>query len=91
MRELLELCGFTPEEIETELPRVQKVFDMFGIAPNDIERGKERINQFWEPELQGLRKIRGLAIKELVDTMLAREENNNKPATLLIFIFSDLI
>lgn len=75
MRELLELCGFEPGEIEAELPRIQKVFDMFGITPEDIERGKERINQFWDPELKGLAKIRGLAIKELVDTMLAKEED----------------
>ncbi len=75
MRELLELCGFEPGEVESELPRVQKVFDMFGITTEDIERGKKRINQFWDPELKGLAKIRGLAIKELVDTMLAEEEN----------------
>lgn len=75
MRELLELCGFEPGEIDAELPRVQKVFDMFGITPEDIERGKERINRYWDPELKGLAKIRGLAIKELVDTILAKEED----------------
>ena len=75
MKELLELCGFEPEEIETELPRVQKVFDMFGLTPDDIQNGKKRINQFWDPELKGLGKIRGLAIKELVGTMLAKEES----------------
>ncbi len=74
MKQLLELCGFEPEEIETQLTRVQKVFDMFGITPEDIQRGKERIEEFGDPELEGLRKIRGLAIKELVNTMLAKEE-----------------
>jgi len=61
--------------MDAELPRVQKVFDMFGITPEDIERGKERINRYWDPELKGLAKIRGLAIKELVDTILAKEED----------------
>jgi len=75
VRELLELCGFEPGEMDAELPRVQKVFDMFGITPGDIERGKERINRYWDPELKGLAKIRGLAIKELVDTILAKEED----------------
>ena len=75
MRELLGLCGFEPGEIEAELSRIQKVFDMFGITPEDVERGKERIDRYWDPELKGLAKIRGLAIKELVDTMLAKEED----------------
>ncbi len=75
MKQLLELCGFEPDEIEMELPRVQKVFNMFGITPEDIERGKERILRYWDPELIGLRKIRGLAVRELVDIILGREEN----------------
>ena len=75
MKELLELCGFEPAEIKAELPRVQKVFNMFGLTQEDIERGKERILKYWEPELVGLRKIRGLAIRELVDVILGREEN----------------
>jgi len=75
VKELLGLCGFEPEEIDAELPRIQKVFDMFGINQEDIKRGKERINQYWDPELKGLAKIRGLAIRELVDTMLAKEED----------------
>lgn len=75
MEKLLELCGFEPEEIKAELPRVKKVFDLFGLTHDDIERGKERILKYWEPELIGLRKIRGLALRELVDIMLSREEN----------------
>ncbi|MBU2608735.1 MAG: 2-hydroxyacyl-CoA dehydratase family protein [Chloroflexi bacterium] len=75
MKKFLELCGFEPAEIDAELPRIQKVFDMFGINQEDIERGKDRINKFWDPELKGLAKIRGLARRELVDTILAREEN----------------
>jgi len=74
VKELLGLCGFEPGEIETELPRIQRVFDMFGINEEDIKRGKERIHRYWDPELKGLAKIRGLAIRELVDTMLAEEE-----------------
>jgi len=43
MIELLKLCGFQEQEIEAELPRVDKAFAKLGINTEDIERGKQRL------------------------------------------------
>ena len=43
MIELLEMCGFEADEVETELPRIEKAFTKLGITADDIERGKQRL------------------------------------------------
>jgi benzoyl-CoA reductase/2-hydroxyglutaryl-CoA dehydratase subunit BcrC/BadD/HgdB len=78
MIELLKLCGFDDHEIESELPRVEAAFNRLGITAEDIERGKQRLNKYYDMELQGVRKAIGLCIKELVSTVLARDEGKRK-------------
>ena len=72
--ELLRLCGYEPEEIEKERPRIEKTFDKLEFTPEDIDRGEKRIRQYFDIELGGIRKMMGLWIKSLVDLVLAREE-----------------
>jgi benzoyl-CoA reductase/2-hydroxyglutaryl-CoA dehydratase subunit BcrC/BadD/HgdB len=74
MIEFLELCGFSPDEIESQLPRIKRVFSKIGITDEDIERGKQRLNKYYDMELQGVRKIFRLYIRGLADLVLAREE-----------------
>ena len=57
MFELLELCGFESHELESELPRIKKAFDVLGINAEDIERGKKRLNKYYDIELKGFRKV----------------------------------
>jgi benzoyl-CoA reductase/2-hydroxyglutaryl-CoA dehydratase subunit BcrC/BadD/HgdB len=78
MIELLELCGFEAQELDSELPRIQKAFDKLDINAEDIERGKQRLNKYYDIELQGLRKVFRLIVKELVNALLVREESNKK-------------
>lgn len=75
---LLELCGFTPEEIKTELPNVTRVFNKLGLTKADVERARQRIERFYEPELMGMRKVLGVYLRELVDLVLAREKGKQK-------------
>ena len=74
MRELLTLCGFEQDEIEAQLPRIQKVFDRLGIEAGDIETGKQRLNKFYDMSLKGVRKMFRLYILRCADLVLAREE-----------------
>jgi benzoyl-CoA reductase/2-hydroxyglutaryl-CoA dehydratase subunit BcrC/BadD/HgdB len=74
MIELLKLCGFEGQEIESELPRIEKVFDRLGITAADIERGKQRLNKYYDIDLRSVRKALRLCLRELVNTVLAREE-----------------
>jgi benzoyl-CoA reductase/2-hydroxyglutaryl-CoA dehydratase subunit BcrC/BadD/HgdB len=72
--ELFNLCGFEPEEVEKERPRIDKAFEIWGITPEDIKRAEERIKRFFDLDLIGMGKIRGIWLKEFVDMTLAKEE-----------------
>jgi hypothetical protein len=74
MIELLKLCGFEEREIKAELPRIEKAFGRLGIAAADIERGKQRLNKYYDIELRGVRKALRLCLREVVNAVLAREE-----------------
>jgi benzoyl-CoA reductase/2-hydroxyglutaryl-CoA dehydratase subunit BcrC/BadD/HgdB len=78
MIEFLELCGFEPNEIATELPRVEKAFGKAGITGDDLETAKQRLTTYYDMELKGVRKAFRLCILELVNTVLAREEGKKK-------------
>jgi len=72
--ELLKLCGYEPDEIERERPRIDKSFKKLGIEAEDIARGESRIREFFDIELVGMRKVLGIWMKELINIVLAREE-----------------
>jgi benzoyl-CoA reductase/2-hydroxyglutaryl-CoA dehydratase subunit BcrC/BadD/HgdB len=78
MIEFLELCGFTPDEIDKELPRVEKALGKAGITGDDLETAKQRLTKYYDMELEGVRKAFRLCILELVNTVLAREEGKKK-------------
>jgi len=72
--ELFKLCGFEPEEIERERPRIDRAFQKLEIGPKDIARGEERLRKYFDVELLGVRKLMGIWLKILIDLVLAREE-----------------
>jgi len=72
--ELLKLCGFEAEEIEKERPRIDKAFKIAEICPEDIKRGENRIKEYFDIELLGVRKVLGMWMKQFIDLMLCREE-----------------
>ena len=78
MIELLKLCGFEEHEVESELPRVEKVFYRLGITAQDVEQGKRRLNKYYDMEVQGVRKALGFCLREMVNTVLAREDGKQK-------------
>lgn len=71
---LLKLCGFEPEKIEKERPRIDKTFQKLGLTAEDMKNAEERVTQYFDLELTGIRKMLGLWIECLVDLVLAREE-----------------
>lgn len=72
--EFLSLCGFNPDEIKKEWPRINKAFALLEIGEEDIDRAKEKIKKYLDIELLGMRKVLGIWLKELIDMVLAREE-----------------
>jgi len=78
MIELLKLCGFEKPDLESELPRVKKAFGRLGITAEDIERGKQRLTEYFDMELKGVRKLWGMCVRQIVNLSLAREEGKKK-------------
>ncbi len=78
MIELLKMCGFEADEVDKELPRIEKAFNRLGITAEDIERGKQRLTKYYDIELEGVRKIFRLSVRELVNSLLVREEGKKK-------------
>ena len=78
MIELIEMCGFEPGEAKTELPRLERVFNKLGISSEDIRDSKKRLNLYYDMELKGIRKIFRLCLREMTNSILAREEGKNK-------------
>jgi benzoyl-CoA reductase/2-hydroxyglutaryl-CoA dehydratase subunit BcrC/BadD/HgdB len=72
--ELLKLCAFEEEEIERERPRIDEAFRKLGIGSEDIERAERRIRKNYDTELEGVRRSWGIALKEMFDWTLAKEE-----------------
>jgi hypothetical protein len=78
MEELLRLCGFEGDEAAAERPRIGRAFHKLGISAEDIERGTQRLNRYYATELQGIRKVLRLLVKNMVNTVLAREDGKTK-------------
>ncbi len=73
--ELLRLCGYETEEIEKERFRIDRAFQIMEIGPEDFQRAEEKINKYIWVDSIGMRKILGIYIKEMIDLVLAEEEN----------------
>lgn len=72
--ELFELCGFAPEEIESERARIDKALDIAGIYQSDVDRAQQRVTEFFDTELVAVRKVLGIYLKQFLDLVLSREE-----------------
>jgi len=78
MLELLKMCGFEGAEAASELPRIERAFNKLGITAGDIERGKQRLAKYYDIELRGVRQVIRLCVRELVNSVLAREDGKKK-------------
>ena len=72
--ELLGLCGFEDGEIDSERPRIEKVFQRLELGPADMERAENWVRENHDVELVGVRKVLGVWLRELIDLILAKEE-----------------
>jgi benzoyl-CoA reductase/2-hydroxyglutaryl-CoA dehydratase subunit BcrC/BadD/HgdB len=74
MQELLELCGFEQDELRALLPRIKKAFNKLNISPEDIRKGKQRLNKYYDVRLKGIRKIIRLCVLEFVNCIMSKED-----------------
>jgi len=71
---LFKLCGFEYKEINAERLRIEASFERLGIGPEDMETADSWVRQNHDVTLEGVRKLLGAWLKELIDLVLAREE-----------------
>src|SRR4030042_151403 len=72
--DLLELCGFEPEEMKKDTRRIETVFQRLELGPEDMKRADSWVKENHDVTLSGVRKILGLWLKELFDLVLAKDE-----------------
>jgi hypothetical protein len=72
--ELFKLCGFEDEEIEKERHRIEASFERLGIGPDDMDTADSWVRQNHDVSLEGVRKLLGAWLKELIDLVLAKDE-----------------
>ena len=71
---LLQLCGYDDELLKQQSPRIDKAFQRAQITEADVSRGEERIQRYYDTELQGVRLLLRCWMKEFVNLMLCRDE-----------------
>ncbi len=74
--ELFKLCGFEPDEIEKERPRIDRAFKILELGEEDYARGEMRLKRYLDIDLLGVRKFLGIWMRELVNLVLAKEEHD---------------
>jgi hypothetical protein len=75
MQELLKLCGFEQDEVKSLLPRIERAFNKLNISPEDIVKGKQRLNKYYDIRLKSIRQILRLCVLEFVNCILSKEDN----------------
>lgn len=78
MLEFLAMCGFDERESEEQLPRVQEVFARLGLTDDDVQRAKTRMTTYYDMDLVGVRKLWGVVLKNVCDTVLMRDDGREK-------------
>jgi benzoyl-CoA reductase/2-hydroxyglutaryl-CoA dehydratase subunit BcrC/BadD/HgdB len=76
--DLLDLCDFTQDELNSQRSRIQKAFEKTGVSDADISSGVQRINRYFDLELKGVRRCIGIFLSIFADLILAREEGRKK-------------
>jgi hypothetical protein len=71
---LFKLCGFEDEEIKKERHRIDASFERLGIGPEDMDTADSWVRQNHDVSLEGVRKLLGAWLKELIDLVLAKDE-----------------
>lgn len=72
--ELLRLCGFEHDEIVQEKERIEQAFRRLELGPEDMKRAEAWVKKNHAVELEGVRKMLRLWLKELFDLVLAKKE-----------------
>jgi hypothetical protein len=72
--ELLRLCGYEPEDIERERPRVERTLEKAELTPEDVKEAAKHVKHYYNVEVEGISQTLGLWLKCFIDVVLAKEE-----------------
>jgi hypothetical protein len=71
---LYNLCGFEPEEIKEQRPRIEETLRRLNLQPEDVKKAESYVRNNFDIELMGVRKILAIWLRELSDLILAKED-----------------
>jgi hypothetical protein len=71
---LYTLCGYEPEELKKQRPRIETTLKKLGLGPEDMKTAEDFVRRNHEVDLLGVRKILGIWLKGLTDLVLAKDE-----------------
>ncbi|MBW1769112.1 MAG: 2-hydroxyacyl-CoA dehydratase [Deltaproteobacteria bacterium] len=73
--DLFKMCGFSPEDLDTQRSRIEKVLARIGVTTEaDIRHAEETIRRNFEVDLEGVRDLLWVYMMEFLDVVLAKEE-----------------
>ncbi|NLE10904.1 MAG: 2-hydroxyacyl-CoA dehydratase [Actinobacteria bacterium] len=78
MLEFLAMFGFDDDEARAQEARVREVFNRLGLTDEDIQRAKVRMNTYYDMELRGVRKLFGIILKDVCNTVMMRDDGREK-------------
>ncbi len=71
---LFRLCGFEPDELKDQGPRIEEALRRLELGPEDLKEAEANVKSDFDIELEGVQKILAIWLRELVDLVLAKEE-----------------
>jgi len=91
MDELLKLCGYEELEDKEDIQRAKRAFHKLGVTDEDVERAKRNIRKYYDVELEGIRKMLGIYLRDGVNLVLAREDGRTNIVYAIMAEGFDLI
>ncbi len=82
-QEYFDIYGYEAEEIEKELPRIERAFAKLGITEEDLKICTKRITESLDLSLNAMRQILKIFFKEMIDLTMAGEEHKTVVYTTL--------
>lgn len=77
-RNFMDVCAYSLEEMDSEMPRLKKAFDRINLNEDDLVRGRERLLKYYQCDLKCMQMVMGEYIKAVVNIVLADDEGKFK-------------
>ena len=71
---LFTVCGYEPQELKEERPRIEETLRRLVLTSDDMKIAEDSVRKNFDVQLNGVRKILSIWLKELTDLVLAKDD-----------------